>query len=215
MVSVLTPALALLAALWMPVAAHSRDVAGRFDYYILALSWQPAWCSRTGDARGAPECAPGTGHGFTVHGLWPQNEEGWPEYCRTRHRDPSRRETAKMSDVMGSAGLAWHQWQKHGRCADLPAADYFDATRRAAGSIAIPEILERLPRDVSLPPVVIEQAILEANPALEADGVTVICRDGALAELRICLTRDLEPRRCAPDVRRDCARSRIVMEAPR
>ena len=211
----LTLALAVIAALSLPVAAQSRDEAGRFDYYILALSWQPAWCSSTGDARGAPECARGTGRGFTVHGLWPQNEEGWPEYCRSRHRDPSRRETAAMADVMGSAGLAWHQWQKHGRCADLSAADYFDATRRAAASIAIPQILERLPRDVSLPPVVIEEAILEANPALEADGVTVICRDGALTELRICLTRALEPRRCAPDVRRDCGRARIVMEAPR
>ena len=47
----------------------------------------------------------------------------------------------------------------------------------------------------------------------EADGVTIACRDGALTEVRICLTRDLQPRDCAPDSRRDCTGA-LLMEAP-
>jgi ribonuclease T2 len=34
--------------------------------------------------------------------------------------------------------------------------------------------------------------------------LTVTCRAGRVQEVRICLTRELEPRACAPDVARDC-----------
>jgi len=204
-----------LAALLTPLPLAARDVAGRFDYYVLALSWQPSWCSATGDARDAPECRPGTGRDVSVHGLWPQHERGWPQDCRSGERDPSRRETAAMTDIMGSSGLAWHQWKKHGRCSGLSAGAYFDATRRAAAAVTVPPVLDDLARDVNAPPAVIEEAFLEANPALSADGVTIACRDGALTEIRICLTRDLEPRDCAPDVRRDCGAARVLIEAVR
>ena len=120
-----------------------------------------------------------------------------------------------MADVMGSGGLAWHQWRKHGRCTGLSAEAYFAATRAASEGVAIPEVFDDLARDVTVPPAVIEEAVLEANPHLSHDGVTVICRDGALTELRICLTRALEPRACAPDVRRDCSQPRLLMEAVR
>jgi ribonuclease T2 len=50
-----------------------------------ALSWTPNWCAREGDARGAPQCDAGQGW-FTLHGLWPQYEEGWPSFCPTGER---------------------------------------------------------------------------------------------------------------------------------
>ena len=37
----------------------------------------------------------------------------------------------------------------------------------------------------------------------------------ALAEVRICLTRDLRLRDCAPDVRQDCPLPRVLMEKVR
>lgn len=55
--------------------------AGQFDYYVLALSWQPSWCAIEGDARGAAQCSQNTGYGWLLHGLWPQYHQGWPEYC--------------------------------------------------------------------------------------------------------------------------------------
>lgn len=205
----------ILALMLAPLPTLAQNRAGQFDYYVLALSWQPGWCSRTGDARAAPECRAGTGRDFTVHGLWPQHERGWPENCTTRKRDPSRRDSAAMSDVMGSGGLAWYQWQKHGRCSGLSAADYYAATRQAAGAVTIPPVFDDLARDVTLPPRLVEEAFLETNPAMEADGITVICRGEALTELRICLTRDLQPRACAPDTRRDCPRPQVLIEAVR
>ena len=74
-------------------------------------------------------------------------------------------------------------------------------------------MLRMLPRDVRLESSVIEDAFIDVNPDLTRDGITVTCDDGRLDEVRICLTRDLELRDCAPDVRRDC-RSRMLVEAP-
>lgn len=198
-----------------PLPAVAQDVAGRFDYYILSLSWSPSWCRAEGDNRNAAQCATGGGVDFVVHGLWPQYERGWPQDCRTDTRDPSRRDSAAMADLMGSGGLAWYQWQKHGRCTGLTADGYYAATREAAGRIDIPDVFERLDRSVRLPATVVEDAFIEANPDLTRNGITVTCRGEALQEVRICLTRDLQPRDCAPDVRRDCPREDMLMEQPR
>lgn len=205
---------ALLAALALtlcPLPAPAQDVAGEFDYYVLALSWQPSWCRATGDDRDASECDQGSGLNFTVHGLWPQYERGWPDHCDTNERDPSRRQTQAMDDLM-SPGLALYQWQKHGRCSGLSASQYYATTREAAEMVRIPAPFDDLPRDITLPPQVVEEAFLEVNPRLSPDGITVTCKAEALAEVRICLTRDLRPRDCAPDARQDCSRPRLLME---
>lgn len=203
----------LLAALLLPLPLAAQEVAGEFDYYVLALSWSPAWCATEGAGRDEPQCAPDRRTSFVVHGLWPQYERGWPDWCETGRADPSRRESRAMADVMPSAEMAWYQWQKHGRCSGLSGSDYYRATRAAAGMIEIPPVLKMLPRDVRLEASVIEDAFIDVNPDLTRDGITVTCDDGRLEEVRICLTPDLEPRDCAPDVRRDC-RSRILVKAP-
>lgn len=202
---------ALLAVICAFSARADGERAGEFDYYVMALSWNASWCEAEGDARGADQCDARHDFGFTLHGLWPQREIGWPGYCRTPERDPSRSDTAAMADIMGSGGLAWHQWKKHGRCSGLSSADYFRLSRLAFAAVNRPEILRRLPRDVSVPPGVIEEAFLESNPGLDPDGVTITCRDGLLREARICLTRDLKPRRCGQDVIRDCAARTVTV----
>lgn len=205
---------ALMAAL-LPCPAWAEDRAGQFDYYVLALSWSPAWCRAEGDRRDAAQCAAGRKTDFVIHGLWPQYERGWPQDCATAERDPSRRDSLAMAESMGSAGLAWYQWQKHGRCTGLSGPGYYARTRAAAAAVAVPDLFEDLPRDLKLPPAVIEDAFIEANPGLGRDAITVTCRAGALQEVRICLTRDLAPRDCAPDARQDCAARDVLMERVR
>lgn len=192
------PAMLVATVLAAPVQAAD------FDYYVLALSWTPNWCAAEGDARKDDRCRDGAGLGWGLHGLWPQNERGWPSYCRTTERDPTRAETAAMGRVMGSSGLAWHQWQKHGRCSGLSAQEYFLTSARAMAKVKLPEVFTRLDKAVKLPAKVVEDAFLEANPTLTRDMVTVTCKDRAVQEVRVCLTRDLEPRRCGADVIRDC-----------
>jgi len=41
----------------------------------------------------------------------------------------------------------------------------------------------------------------------------ITCKDTRIQEARICLTKDLEPRRCGADVIRDCTLDRALFEA--
>lgn len=198
-------ALLVAASLSHPAPLRAEgERAGEFDYYVLALSWSPSWCALEGDERQSEQCDTRHDYGFTLHGLWPQYEDGWPSFCRTTVRDPSRNETAAMVDIMGTGGLAWYQWKKHGRCSGLPPTAYFDTARRAYGSVVMPDVFERLQKEVRLPASVVEEAFLEVNPGLSANGITVTCEAGRIQEVRICLTKELALRDCGADVRRDC-----------
>lgn len=194
------------------LAIAEGEKAGEFDYYVLALSWSPTWCALEGDQRGSPQCDEDADFGWVLHGLWPQYEDGWPSYCRTTHRNPSRSETAAMADVMGSGGSAWHQWNKHGRCSGLASEEYYDLAREAYASIARPEVFRRLQSAVRVPAAVIEEAFLETNPELSADGLTITCKSSRIQEARICLTRELEPRLCAGSVARDCTMKNALFD---
>ena len=195
----------------LPVTAQERPV-GDFDYYVLALSWSPTWCALEGDARGSDQCDPRHDHGWILHGLWPQYESGYPASCNTSARAPSRALTGEMTDMMGTSGLAWHQWKKHGSCSGLSAQSYFDMSRAAYQSIQRPAVLRKLEEAVRMPASLVEEAFLVSNPQLRADGVTVTCRQGHIQEVRICLSEDLSPRRCGSDVSRDCTEERALFE---
>lgn len=206
----------LLAALALAGPAAARgETAGVFDYYILSLSWSPSWCALEGDAQHDAQCDTRHDFSFTLHGLWPQYSRGYPSDCPSVQRPPSRRQTAAMADVMGSGGLAWHEWNKHGRCTGLSAAAYFAKARAAYDRIAIPQVFRKLNRAVKLPAKVVEQAFIEANPGLTPEMITITCDRGRVQEARICLTRDLQPRPCARDVSRDCRMPDALMDPTR
>tara|TARA_R110002073_G_scaffold335899_1_gene529434 strand:- start:4999 stop:5655 length:657 start_codon:yes stop_codon:yes gene_type:complete len=193
-----------VASLPNPAAAQNR--AGEFDHYLLALSWIPAYCATDGDERSDPRCADGAAVGWAVHGLWPQYADGdWPEYCNTTERRPSRRETAAQAGLFGFSGSAWHQWNKHGRCSGLSARDYYRLVAEAVDRVALPEVFGGITRELSIDPDVIEAAFIDANPDLTPDMLVTTCPRGDVVELRVCLTRGLEPRDCAPEtLRREC-----------
>lgn len=196
---------ALLIWLLMALPAWAEgQKAGAFDYYVLSLSWSPNWCAYEGDARNSDQCDARHDHGWILHGLWPQYHRGFPSYCPTVERAPSRGMTTAMADIMGTSGLAWHQWNKHGVCTGLSASRYYDLSREAYGRVVRPTVFRRLDREVRLPAAVVEEAFLKANPEMEPDGVTITCREGFIQEARICLSRDLNPVPCGQDVVRDC-----------
>ncbi|MEO8240742.1 MAG: ribonuclease T2 [bacterium] len=206
----------LLLTVFAALPAHAQsDPAGKFDYYVLSLSWSSNWCSLTGDARHDPQCDPGRGLTFIAHGLWPQYEHGYPSDCRTTASDPSRADTAALADIMGGAGVAFHEWQKHGRCSGLSSQDYYKTLRRAYMSVTIPPVFARINKDLHVDASVIQDAFLERNPQLSADQITVTCTSGMIQEVRICLTKDLSPRICGPDVIHDCNLSDAELDAVR
>ena len=189
---------------------HDTARPGPEGYLILALSWTPSWCAGEGDARGDTRCATGSGAGWLVHGLWPQHEGGgWPEYCDTPYPAASRTQTAAMTDIMGSSGLAWHQWRKHGTCSGLDAETYFERTRAAFAALALPDAPGQ---DRPTRPEQLLARVQQANPGLQDDMAIVTCRAGLVQELRLCLTHDLRYRACDGDVLARMCRSESVVK---
>jgi ribonuclease T2 len=179
-------------------SATTREERGEgFDYYVLALSWSPSFCEDSGD-RSSNQCNGSRDFGFVAHGLWPQNETGWPQNCDVRARVPDRT-VDRMLPIMPAKGLIYHQWKKHGTCSGLDPQEYFEVTRAAYDSVVIPPELKRLSKPLVIDPRVIEAAFIEANPEIDADEIVINCSKNRL------------PRQCGRDVNRECRSDSIRM----
>ena len=176
----------LVLAIWLATLAatvHSEAQPGDFDFYVLALSWSPTWCATAEDAAESPQCNADAGLGFVLHGLWPQFEAGYPEFCDPPER-PSRDLIASALDIMPDRGLVAHQWRKHGTCSGLDPETYFATARAAFEQIEIPARFDRPAGDERFSPADIESAFAGANPELQPDGLAVICDGGLFEEVR-------------------------------
>jgi ribonuclease T2 len=209
-------ALAFLLSLAAPAAAGERNAApGDFDFYVLSLSWSPSYCAAEEDAN-AEQCGATRPYSFVVHGLWPQYEQGYPEFCTIDDPGRIRRGTVEAyRDIVPSAGLMGHQWRKHGSCSGLPQADYFALLRQARERISIPAEFAMLSAPKTLSPEDVEERFLTANPGMEEDGIAVTCDRRYLREVRICLTKALAFRACEEVDRRSCPRDRVLMPPAR
>lgn len=195
---------AIFAFTFSPQDSPVKESDATFDYHVLALSWSPNWCKLEGDAKGSDQCDPRHDYGWTLHGLWPQFEKGWPSNCQMIFQKPSNDLTESMVDIMGSSGLAEHEWKKHGTCSGLDPEAYFHASRAAFDAIVKPPVFRKVTETIDLPARVVEEAFLKSNPQLSADQITITCKRNHIQEARICLDKSLEPRRCGVDVIRDC-----------
>lgn len=195
---------ALLAGLLAGTATarehRPRDAAGVFDYYVLSLSWSPEYCAsrrRVDD----PQCA--RPYAFVAHGLWPQNERGWPQDCETREQVPEAT-INRLLPIMPSRGLIIHEWRKHGSCSGLGADRYFAALERRFQAIRIPERYQRLPEPLDLDTDELRRDLLDANPALRPDSLVLQCKGRYLQEVRLCFDRNNTSRACGADLRDGC-----------
>lgn len=191
--------------------ATPRDAGARdFDFYVLSLSWSPSWCAENDRDGSTAQCDGRRPYTFIAHGLWPQYERGWPEYCPSGEPERVPRALARtLYDIIPSAGLAGHEWRKHGSCSGLSQRVYFETLRAAYRKVRLPPMIfdgrvrRRLATDE------IETLLTRANPGLSRDGIAVGCERGMLTEIRICLTKSLAFRACE-EVDRNACRARIV-----
>lgn len=190
---------------------------GDFDFYVLALSWSPGFCELDGDrGRNREQCGDGAGLRFVVHGLWPQNERGYPSDCGPAGRTPSRIALEQAEGVFPTESLARYEWRKHGTCSGSSPSDYFRDVRCARDKIAIPPPLAKAERDQTWTAIDLERAFAAANPGLRPDMMSVACKRGVLQEVRICLTKDLRDFRTCQQVDRSGCRARdFTVVAPR
>lgn len=177
-------------------------IPGEFDYYLLVLSWSPTYCMTASSGEDETQCARRDGRRFSfiLHGLWPQYETGYPERCRTRWR-PFVPEPVidQMRDVMPSRGLVIHQYRAHGTCSGLQPAPYFALARQLFQRLQIPKRYQNPFEMQFASPGEVLNDFLAANPGLPPGAIAVTC-DGPgnrLREVRICLTKEGQPRACS------------------
>lgn len=117
--------------------------AGQADGYLLALSWQPAFCETN---RRKPECRAGAdqlpSYEFSLHGLWPNQKSCGTQYgycgsiknsekgfCSLPPIPLSPPTQTALTQVMPSVAagscLERHEWHKHGTCQTQWDADQY------------------------------------------------------------------------------------------
>jgi len=192
------------------LSAPRPSNAADFDFYVLSLSWSPTWCAAHDPDGQTPQCNGKRRYGLIVHGLWPQNEHGWPQDCRSS--EPDRVPGSLLRgyyDLIPSAGLAGHEWRKHGTCSGLSQQRYFGQLRAAFAKIQMPPVIFNGSINRRLKSGDIEDLMMSFNPGLQKDGIAVTCDNGQLAEIRICMTKSLDFRACT-EVNRQACRQQIL-----
>ena len=208
----LAAGLALLLTLAAFGPAQAEGQPGQFDFYVLSLSWSPTYCEDQGKrADSEPQCSLTRPYAFVVHGLWPQYERGFPQYCQNPPPYVPNPLVNSMLDVMPSRRLVIYEWKKHGTCSGLSPQAYFDQVRAAKAKVVIPAEFSRLDDYKMVAPQEVENAFRAANPGLEASMISVDCDRRRLREVRVCLSRDLAFQPCPEVERRSCRLSRMVM----
>jgi ribonuclease T2 len=192
---------------------HRQNSPGQFDFYVLALSWSPSFCEaaaeRGNSGRSQVQCS--RPYSFVVHGLWPQYERGFPEYCQRPAPRLDRNIVTSMLDLMPAPGLIFNQWDKHGTCSGLGARPYFENIRKARAAVKIPEEFLQLSEEKTIAPGDIEAAFIKINPGLNDSAISVTCSSRRLSEVRICLSKEMQFRACDEIDRRACRRDEVVM----
>ena len=190
-----------------------QNAPGEFDFYVLALSWSPSFCEaaaeRGNSGRSQVQCE--RPYSFVVHGLWPQYERGFPEYCQRPSPRLDRNIMTSMLDLMPAPGLIFNEWDKHGTCSGLGARAYFESVRKARAAVKIPEEFLQLAQQKTIAPDDLEEAFIKINPGLSRSAISVICSSRRLSEVRICLSKDMQFRTCDEIDRRACRRDEVVM----
>lgn len=175
-----------------------------FDFFILNRQWGPNYCTTT-------KCPKTAYEAFTLHGLWPQyNNGGWPQYCdcydvfSTNNLAKSTRSSMACNWVSykGSDSSFWdHQWEKHGTCSTdvLPSQEkYFNKTLELDEKYDIGTALSNAEIDPQTDNSVKKSDIVEALTAAFGVAPTLKCRKNRniLVEIWLCFNKDYTVRSC-------------------
>ena len=187
---------------------------GDFDFYVFTLSWSPGFCDTGGANKSPDQCAVGSGQGFVVHGLWPDNvSRPYPQDCGSAGF-VSGAALRQTHGVYPAEGLARYEYGKHGTCTGLSADNYFAAVKWVRDEIAIPPMLKAPHSGLNVSPYDIENAFVAANPNLTTANMAVTCARGELIDVRICIAKTLDGFADCPKISGHSCRSRTISVSP-
>lgn len=161
------------------------NVSGTFSHYKLAVSRSKEWCYAKD--RNDDQCT----LEYSVHGLWPQCDRGYPRDCALPDRSLADAIDAdEVRRITPSAYLIKHEWQKHGTCSGLKRSKYFDLAGRLFDKAKAPPLK---PGEYTYEGLI--KALTGANPALSAASIELACDEDqkgprasvkTLDEIRYC-----------------------------
>jgi ribonuclease T2 len=221
MIRFLMPA-AFVALLLAPLVATAQEQRqgepGQFDFFVLSLSWSPSFCAAAAERGRSRATSAQCGvrpYSFVVHGLWPQYEKGFPEYCQLPAPRLDHRIVNSMIDLMPAPHLIFNEWDRHGTCSGQTPRAYFETVRKARAAVKIPSDYANLREPLDVTPQNVEDAFIKANPGLSRGAIAIGCARGRLTEVRLCLSKNLQFRDCPQIVKRSCRRDQLVMPPTR
>ena len=189
------------------------NTPGKFDYYLLTLSWAPDFCASHSNNASSSECDPAHHYGFVVHGLWPQNDDGsYPQHCAPA-QPVSQAIVRSVLPIMPARGLIQHEWATHGTCSGLDTATYFGEVEKAFSRVQVPQQYRAPAKTITASPADIERQFADANHAPQ-DAFRVSCSNSSFVALEICLTKDLQYRQCGASVRECRTRQVSILPVP-
>ena len=194
-------------------SAKADGTPGKFDYYVLSLSWSPEYCASTSNPD--PNQCSQRRYSLVVHGLWPQYENGgYPDSCIQPPKKVPNSLIDETIDIMPSPKLIQHEWDKHGTCSGLSMPKYFQLTRQIYNSIKIPSKYQQPSDYITTSVKGLESDLINANPNLDGTKIAVGCKGRYLQEIQVCYTKSLQPRACGRKVVDKCS-SKVVLRPVR
>jgi ribonuclease T2 len=184
--------------------------------YLLALSWQPAFCESKPDKT---ECKILAAHPdrfeathFALHGLWPQPESN--SYCGVSQTDISFDKNSAWSKLSAienklspqtwsrlqvvmpgtASNLQRHEWTKHGSCYEGTPEEYFSEAINLLDAFNASPVQQLLASNIGRQVTIkdIDQA-LSSFGANTGDKVQVKCTNSVLGEVWVNLEGNITP----------------------
>lgn len=188
------------------VAAQTGDQPGKFDFYVLNLSWSPDYCAAN-SADDPQQCSIGKKLGFVLHGLWPQYNRGYPSDCSPVKLTAEVK--AKFPNLYPNSSLYDHEWGKHGTCSGLAPEQYLSLSKQLKESIAIPASYRAPEKPVRVTTAQLKQDLVAANPTLSESSLAVYCSGSGrfLQEVYVCFSPNGKPTACSKEIHNKAASS--------
>ncbi|BAZ43005.1 ribonuclease T2 [Calothrix sp. NIES-4101] len=194
-------AASLLFAVAIPshVNAQSKGTPGKFDFYVLAMSWSPDYCNKNGD-RDPGQCKEGRKLGFVLHGLWPQYQKGYPANCTLEKLPEAVKQ--QFPNLFPSAKLYGHEWSKHGTCTGLTPVQYLGLSKQLKDAVVIPSAYNKPSKPFRATINNLKQEFTKVNQGLSSDSVAPYCSGSGrfLQEVFVCYTKDGKPGPCSAEI---------------
>lgn len=198
-----------------PDNTNTRPKPTPSENYLLAISWQPAFCETHASK---VECLDETedsydASNFTLHGLWPDKLS----YCGVPASDIKKDETGnwkelppvstdaetatELSKVMPGVKsyLDRHEWYKHGTCDGRNADTYFDISIDLVKEINASDVRDLFAQNIgkTLSLQEVQKAYEKTFGSGSAKSMNLKCSNSLATEIRVKVKRPLAGQKLA------------------